>query len=75
VHIACGRPATRTARTASARSRRARVIATTPKATYREHRIIQAIFDTRDFNVLTNSKKAERVVDRLLDEQEQLSFF
>lgn len=32
-------------------------------------------FETRNPNVLTNARKAERVVDRLLDEQEQLSIF
>ena len=32
-------------------------------------------FETRNPNVLTNARKAERVVDRLLNEQEQLSFF
>ena len=32
-------------------------------------------FVTRDSNVLTNAKKAERVVDRLLDTMEQPKLF
>ena len=32
-------------------------------------------FVTRDSNVLTNAKKAERVVDRLLDKMEQPKLF
>ena len=45
-------------------------------AAVKDMRQLQKIyFATRDSNVLTNARKAERVVDRLLDEQEQLSIF
>ena len=32
-------------------------------------------FETRNSNILTQARRAERTVDRLLDEQEQLSIF
>lgn len=38
-------------------------------------RLQKLYFDTRDYNVLTNSKKAERIVDRLLDSMEQPKLF